>query len=209
MLTAAAAFSASAVTVLTFEGLQNNEPVANYYNNGLGGFGSGPGPNYGVTFTGGALALIDADAGGSGNFGGEPSPSTILFFLEESAIMNYAAGFDTGFSFFYTAIYYSGLVTVWDGPNATGNILAQLQLPLTPNNGAPDPTGTFSPLVPIGVAFNGIAKSIDFGGTGNQIGFDNITFGSEIPQGVPDGGASSLLLGIGLLGMVALRRVRK
>jgi hypothetical protein len=208
-LVALGSFSASAITVLDFEGLQDNEPVANYYNGGLGGSGSGPGPNFGVTFTGGALALIDGDAGGSGNFGGEPSPDTVLYFLNASAIMNYAAGFDTGFSFFYTAINNPGLVTVWDGPNATGNVLAQLVLPLTPYNGAPDPTGQFSPLLPIGVAFAGTALSVDFGGTGNQIAYDNITFGSETPQGVPDGGASALLLGVGLLGLGGLRRITR
>ena len=154
--------------VLTFEGLQDLEPVNDFYNGGTGGFGS-VGTNYGISMTTNSLALIDADAGGSGNFGGEPSPSTALFFLSGTAIMNVAAGFDTGFSFYYTAIFNPGSITVYDGLNGTGNILASLLLPLTPNNGAPDPTGTFSPFVPIGVGFAGIAKSIDFGGTVNQI----------------------------------------
>ena len=39
-----------AAVVLTFEGLQNNEQVLNFYNGGSGGSGSGPGPNYGITF---------------------------------------------------------------------------------------------------------------------------------------------------------------
>lgn len=209
MLAALGSFSASAVTVLTFEGLQNLEPVANYYNGGFGGNGSGPGPAYGVTFSGATLAIIDADAGGTGNIGGEPSPSTAMFFLDaQNAVMNYAAGFDTGFSFYYTAINSPGSVTVWSGLNATGTLLATIQLPVTPSDGG-DPNGAFSPFYPVGVTFAGTAQSIDFGGTANQIAFDNITFGSETPVGVPDGGASALMLGLGLLGLGVLRRIKK
>src|SRR4051812_24420823 len=69
----------AAVVVLTFEGLQNLEPIENYYNGGLGGLGSGPGPNYGITFTSDSLAIIAASAGGSGNFSNNPSGSTIAF----------------------------------------------------------------------------------------------------------------------------------
>lgn len=171
------------VNVLTFEGLADQEAVNEFYNGGFGGNGSGPGPDLDISFTTNSLALIDADAGGSGNFGGEPSPDTILFFTTGTAVMNVPNGFTTGFSFFYTAILNPGVVNVYDGPNATGNLLASIALPLTPNSGAPDPTGTFSPLVPIGVTFVGTARSIDFGGTVNQIGFDDITVGSSTPGG--------------------------
>jgi hypothetical protein len=44
-----------------------------------------------------------------------------------------------------------------------------------------DPNGTFSPFFPIGVAFEGIAKSVYFAKSPNGVGFDNITLGSEIP----------------------------
>lgn len=53
---------------LTFEGLQDNEQVLNYYNGGFGGNGSGPGPNYGITFGSDSLAIISTAAGGNGNF---------------------------------------------------------------------------------------------------------------------------------------------
>jgi hypothetical protein len=203
--------SAGAVTVLTFEGLQDLEPVGSFYNGGTGGNGSGPGPNLGAAFSSNALAVIDADAGGTGNIGGEPSPSTALFFLSgTAATLNYSAGFSTGFSFFYTAINNPGSIAVYDGLDATGNVLATLELPLTPFNGAPDPNGAFSPFVPIGVGFNGIAKSIDFGGTINQIAFDDITFGSTTPGApspVPEPG-TLLLFGTAMAGLGAVNRWR-
>ncbi len=168
----------AAVVVLDFEGVGNVNPVGNFYN-------TAP-RDYGITFSSNALGIVDRDAGGTGNFGGEPSPSTALFFLNgTAATLNALNGFTTGFSFFYSAINNPGFIKVYDGLNATGNLLATLNLPTTPSNGAPDPNGAFSPFVPIGVSFSGIAKSVDFGGTINQIAFDDITFGSATP-GNPD-----------------------
>jgi len=207
---------AAAITVLTFEGLQNLESIDGFYNGANGGFGSGPGPSLGITFSANALAIIDSDAGGSGNIGGEPSPSTVLFFLSgTAATMNVPAGFDTGFSFYYSSVNVSGLINVWDGLDGTGNLLASLVLPVTPLGGAPDPTGAYSPFLAMGVAFNGIAHSVDFGGTVDQIAFDDITLGSITPgsalavadteRAVPEPG-SLLLVVAGMLGAGALRR---
>src|SRR5262245_60609999 len=93
----------SSVVTLTFEGLQNLEPIESYYNGGLGGFGSGPGPNYGIVFTPDSLAVISAAAGGTGNISNLPSGDTAAFFLSGSGdTMNVAAGFTTGFSFYYS-----------------------------------------------------------------------------------------------------------
>lgn len=211
MVAALGTYSASAITVLDFEGLQDQEEVLDYYDGGFGSLGSGPGPSYGVVMSQNSLSLIDADAGGSGNFANEPTPDTILFFLSGgAATMNYAAGFDTGFSFFYASLD-TAFVNVWDGLNATGNLLATINLVATPVGGAGDPTGYYSTWVPVGVAFAGTAKSVDFGGAANYVGFDNITFGSETPGGatVPEGGATAMLLGLGLVGLgVSSRRMR-
>ncbi len=200
---------AAAPIVLTFEGLTNAEGVAEFYNGGTGSLGSGGGFNHGIRFTN-AIAFIDSDAGGTGNFGEEPSPSTAITFLDPqaaSAVLNVAAGFDTGFSFFYTAVGSPGSITVWDGLDGTGNILATLILLLTPYNGAPDPTGVVSPFVAVGVAFDGSARSVDFSGTANQIGFDDITIGSVTPgadRAVPVP-SSLVLLAAGIAGLGVLR----
>ena len=172
--------TAQAAFILDFEGLADQEQILDFYNGGTGGNGSNSGTNYGIGFGSNALALIDADAGGSGNFGGEPSPDTVMFFLTGSAILNKEDGFDTGFSFSYSAINNPGNVLVYDGLNATGNVLANISLPVTNSDGG-DPTGAFSPFYNAGSAFSGTAKSIDFGGTVNQIGFDDITFNSATP----------------------------
>src|SRR5271165_4567000 len=97
-----ASLAAQAGTIaLTFEGLQNLEPVANFYAGGSGGFGSGPGPNYGITFGSNALAIVSEAVGGTGNFDGAPTMPTALFFLSGSGdVMDVPAGFTTGFSFY-------------------------------------------------------------------------------------------------------------
>ena len=46
--------------------------------------------------------------------------------------MDVANGFDTGFSFYYAAAQ-PGSVTVYDGLDGTGNVLATLSLPATPS----------------------------------------------------------------------------
>ena len=200
--------AAAVPLVLTFEGLQNTEHANAFYNGGTGSLGSGPGVNFGIQFSN-AVAFIDSDAGGTGNFGGEPSPSTAITFLGAGATtMNVAAGFDTGFSFFYSAIVAPGVVRVWSDLDGTGTLLVELDLALTPFQGAPDPTGAFSPFLPFGVTFDGIAHSVDFSGSANQIGFDNITLGSERPigaaQAIPEPGSLLLLAGgLAVVGLLA------
>jgi hypothetical protein len=215
-LVAMLALAANAgVVTLTFEGLQTGEEVLNYYNGGLGGSGSGPGPSYGITFGVDSLAIISAASGGGGNFDGNPSGDTILYFLSGSGdLMDVAAGFNTGFSFYYSAPSYAGSVTVYSGLDGTGSVLATLALPLTPDGhsyGAPcSGSYDYCPWVPVGVTFSGTAESVLFSGSANYIGFDNVTLGASIPGGgsTPEPGAFSLL-GLGLASLVMYARRKK
>ena len=201
----------AAPVVLTFEGLQDQENILDFYNGGTGSAGSS-GPNIGVAFAVGALALIDADAGGSGNFANEPSADTIAFFLTVQALtMNVAAGFDTGFSFFYTSST-AATIEVWSGVNGTGALLGTLNLIAqhTANGCTGDPSGTFCNWTAVGVAFAGTAMSVVFAGTANQTGFDDITLFSDTPgRAVPEPGTLALL-GLGLAGLgMSRRRARR
>ncbi len=198
-LMAAPMVASAAIIVLDFEGVGNSVPVGNFYN-------GGGGPNYGVEFSPATLAIVDSDAGGGGNFANEPSPDTIMFFLDaNNAILNFAAGFDTGFSFFYTSST-AASVNVYDGVNGSGNLLGTLNLNAQHTSGCTgDPNGTFCNWTPVGVNFAGIAKSIDFGGTANQTGFDDITFGSAEPGRTPVP-ATLALFGLGLAGLGWSRR---
>lgn len=200
-----ASMQANAI-VLDFEGVGNTASINGFYNGGTDSLGNS-GTNYGISFNSDALGLIDSDAGGTGNIGGEPSPDTVMFFLSGSSIMDVAAGFDTGFSFFYSLPYDNifGTINVYDNLGGTGTLLGTFNLAQTPDSGSPDP-GNFSPLVPIGISFPGIAKSVEFAGTPNFIVFDDITLGSATPGRVPDSGTTFLMLGMGLLGLGGARR---
>ena len=135
--------------------------------------GSGPGPNYGITFGLDSLAIINTGGGGTGNFSNSPSGDTVAFFLSGPGdVMDVAGGFTTGFSFYYAAAF-AGSVTVYSGLDGTGSVLATLPLPTTPN--------PYSEWLPIGVTFGGTAESVVFSGSANYIGFDNITLGSSTP----------------------------
>lgn len=172
------------IIVLDFEGAADQARLLSFYNGGTDSLGLS-GDNYGVQFGPNALSLRDKDVGGAGNFANEPSPDTVMFFSTGSAILNYEPGFDTGFSFFYSAKY-AARVLIYDDLNASGNLLAAINLlPQYADNCMGDPTGTFCNWTPVGTSFDGVAKSVDFGGTVKHTGYDNVTFGSAIPVGAP------------------------
>jgi hypothetical protein len=162
---------------LNFTGLKNLEFINNYYNGGTGSFGSGPGPNYGVTFTANAQAVVSASKGGSGNFINNPGKTPVLFFqTSKNVTITTATGFPVALLFYYSALQ-GGTATVYDGPNGTGNILANIAL--GPNNSG---CNTYKLCVwsPVGVPLSTPAGSIVFTGTPDYIAFGNIRFGSKL-----------------------------
>jgi hypothetical protein len=204
----------AAPVMIDFEGVGNNCRVENFYNGGTDSCGNS-GVNLGVAFGNNALALKDADAGGTGNFANEPTADTVLFFLNGSAVLNYEPGFTDGFSFYYTSAFAS-TVRVWSGLDATGTLLGEIVLGKNYTNGncKGDPTGAYCHWDIGSLAFGDTAKSIDFGGSANYVGFDNITFGSINPNqpptdaDVPEPGVA-LLLWAGLVGLNATVRRRR
>lgn len=202
----AAASAQAASVVLTFEGLSNLASVGNFYNGGAGG-------NLGISFAPGMVALIDSDVFGSngGSFANEPSASTIAVLAATTAVMNVAAGFDGGFSFYYTTISATGAVLVYDGLNATGTMLGSVSIAALSNaNCSGDPTGAFCNWAATGVGFSGTARSVRFQGVASQVGFDNLTLGSALPfggggTGMPEP-ASLTLVGVAMVGLGLARR---
>ena len=189
LLTTAVAVPASAQS-LNFAGLNGDaqELILDYYNGGTGSLGSGPGTNYGISFSNNAIACSVQPAG-SCNSAALPTGGNLLFFLSGSAsTMNVAGGFDTGFSFYYSAVNNPAFINVWSGLNGTGTLLATLNLPVTPSTpGDPACFGAgFCPYVAAGVAFSGTAMSVDFGGSADQVAFAAITINSVTPGGVPE-----------------------
>ncbi len=122
--------------------------------------------------------------------------------------MDVAAGFTTGFSFNYVSLSDSGSVTVWSGLDGTGTLLGTIDL--SPNAGScPGYDAQFCPFSPIGVTFPGTAKSVEFAGVANQIGFDDVTFGSSTPGGIPEASTWAMMaLGFAGLGFAGYRKAK-
>lgn len=217
VIVAGLAESAYAVTVLNFEGISATYPgsavVLGFYSGGTSSDGKS-GANYGITFTNNARTIclntpgVQCSNTSRGGLGDPASTKGALVFgfAASQTYMDVAAGFDTGFSFYYVGINSGGSIAVYDGFNGTGNLLASLSLPKTSSGcGATSPyAATFCPFYASGIAFNGIAKSVSFAGVADQIVFDDVTFGSITP-GVPEPESYALMFG-GLVALCGLMR---
>lgn len=207
--------------VLDFEGINAAYPspgsafILDFYNGGTSSDGTS-GPNFGVSFSSNARAHclntpgVTCSNTSRGGLGNPNSQQGGLLFLEGAqTFMNVSAGFTTGFSFFYTAPFNTGSVSVYDGLDGTGDLLATLTMPTTASACDASFNADYCPFVPIGVTFMGAAQSVAFAGVNEGIVFDDVTFGSATPGNgvgvIPLPAGLPLLLG-GLALLCLLRR---
>jgi PEP-CTERM motif len=164
------------LVLLPFDGLKHGEEVLQYYAGGAGSLGSGPGPNYGISFTSTAVVLLH------GNYSGEPTPPAIMFlgiFDQPEGIpfvsttMDVTPGFQGPLLFYYAALDAPGKVDVYSGLDGTGALLASQDLAVTSQT-----TGLF---VSDQLSFSGTAHSVVFTGSNQQLAVDQLTL-SIVPE---------------------------
>jgi len=178
--------------LLTFEGISNATLVDDFYNGGAGG-------SLGITFNFRFQALVASTAGGTGNFSGEPSPSTAALVTPgsgSSAVLSIPAGFDTSFSLFYSGP--GNTIVFFDAVNAGGSQLGLFTLPATASSSAFQQQ-TFS--------FSGTARSVLFGFVDfvpQQTFIDNLQFGPAVPEP-----STAFLMAAGFAGVCCLRFRRR
>lgn len=188
-------FLKSGVIVLDFEGLGNHDRILGFYDGGESDQGFS-GENYGVGFSEDVLGL------NSGNFSGNPSGVTIMYFTSGSPHMNVPAGFDTGLSLYYCS-WSDAAIEVYDEANGNGDLLVRFEI--TANNVG----GACDNWVPISIPFEGTAKSVVFIGGSGQVGFDDVTLGSltpgEQPAAVPLSALTFVLAILCMAGFMTFR----
>lgn len=149
-------------------------------------------PLTGVQFSSNALGIVNYDAGGSGNFidpllTAGAAAQGITYGEGRSIAMTVPGGFRNQLSFRYAAPFEldkardpdgDGLheVTIYDGPNGTGAVLATIDLPRTLDSNLP--VGAYALTQTAVVAtFTGIARSVTFGSQADKLILDDITIG--------------------------------
>jgi hypothetical protein len=182
------AFGANATPVLDFNTLQVGEKVLGYYNGGLGSMGTGPGPNFGITFTIDFVTVADGVFGPPFRAEGLPSGS---------GTMDFATGFIGifSFSFYYQNSGAVGAVNLYSGIDGSGSLVGTILLPNTTTSG----------WTPAGLFPAADFKSAIFSGSTNTLVFDNITFGGIF---IPEPASITLVfIGLAALGFVGRKRI--
>jgi hypothetical protein len=161
---------------LTFTGLQNGEPVLTYYDGGFGGFGSGPGPGFGVSFSNGLVADSTMIAFG---------PSALV---QGPVTMDLDNAWSQGISFYYAG---AGTISFYSGKDATGALLASLPLVVSP--------GSFNNV--FGNTFGAFQSAVFSPAAGSSLRVDSISFGFAV---IPEP-STAILFMAGLLVTVCVR----
>ncbi|MEG3909762.1 Calx-beta domain-containing protein, partial [Microcoleus sp. w2-18aC6] len=129
-----------------------------------------------------ALAIVSAQQGGSGNFidplinPGQVARG-ITYNEGQSIIINVANGFDQQFSFRYASPFAEHQVTIYEGVNGTGNVLASVPLPRTTDSNLTPGAYILESNPSSNLLFQGIGKSVILGNQPNKLVIGDITFG--------------------------------
>lgn len=188
LLSLSSCISVAAPIELDFEGAGNESQLLDFYNLGTDSFGNS-GDNHGVSFSNSALALIAA-ADGSSGFSNVPSGDTVLYFDSSVAWLNIAAGFNGGFSLYFSSAL-DAVIHLYDGENGSGNLIVSLNIN---NQFDRDCAGDslFCSWSFASVLFEGTARSIDFSATSQWAAFDNLTLGLAAVDEVPTPATTAL-----------------
>jgi len=198
----AAAPAFSAMVTIDFEGTTSFSSVNNFYNGGTDGEGAS-GTNYGISFSGSALGLVNDGMGAASDgryFSNQPSGVTVMFAPDTPTVMNVASGFAGAVAFYYsskTNLPSATTVTVYDGANGTGNVVATSVF--ASNSDAAEAFDNWSLA---SLTFSGIGRSVSFSDNGGYTAYDNVTV-NAVPL------PAALLLfpfGVAGLGFVARRK---
>jgi hypothetical protein len=135
--------------IMNFDSIADYNMVGDYYGSYEGG------PLYGIVFSGG----VTIHHGGVSTYTDkEPSfPAVVSFYTAISGLYLTAHNGFTGLTFQYGSQESSNVVTVYDGPDTTGNILANVTLPATDLN-----AGLVDAWSNVTIPFSGVAKSVAF-----------------------------------------------
>jgi hypothetical protein len=169
------------VVTMTFEGLEDFEYVSDFYNGGLGGNGSGPGSNYGVSFPRSTISYVNNGPSGA-HFGGQPTPGTALSFQRYGARMNVTSGFKNTLSFYYGNPNQDSTISIYSETNGLGQLLVTLVLPRTGYVSLEGGESRFY-MEYASVSFCGVAKSVDFSSMAYRGYIDDLSiFTPAVPE---------------------------
>ncbi|MGB7273146.1 MAG: Calx-beta domain-containing protein [Geitlerinemataceae cyanobacterium] len=158
-------------SLLDFEGVGNLNEVDDFYS------------DRGIRFSGNALGIIGvcpivesgSDDELGGNFSHQPSGVTALTYAEgDEIVLEAIEGFDAQLSFSYASPFREHSISIYDGLDGTGNLLASATLSPTPAGEFPN---AYSEFAFVTIPFSGIARSVTFGDFANKIVIDDILLG--------------------------------